>query len=304
MRTRLLLLVFCLLTLAALEVRPAAAAEPYVAFLRALQAKGYGWQALAYLDQIADRPDLPADLKRDLVLERSKSLRISADEAYDASQRGPQYQSRLAESKKLSEQFFKDNPEHPEAASTLLDEGKEALVRGQNGLVQMRSARDPADQKQARAAARAALTEAKALFTTAEKTLKERLDALPPPDKPVRGKTNAREAISWAWLEARFCWAKSCLYAAQAIENAKDKERVQLLKEAGEGFDKLFQEHRGQRLGSLAHLWHGLTLEEQGNTTTALDVYDEVLVLSPEKEKDVDADLAALFGQAAVFRLK
>jgi hypothetical protein len=48
------------------------AREPFSEFLRALQKRGYGEQSLAYIDQIADRPDLPADLKETLDLERSK----------------------------------------------------------------------------------------------------------------------------------------------------------------------------------------------------------------------------------------
>jgi len=281
-----------------LIARGGRAGEPYLEFLRALQLKGYGEQALAYLDQIADQPDLPADLKRDLVLERSKSLKIAATEAYDA----PQRDSRLAEAKKLSEQFFKDHPDHAEAASTLLDEGKAAQFRGQISLAKMRAARSADEQKEHRTAARTTLTEARKLFADAEKTLKARLDALPA-DRPVRGRNNPRELLDWAWLEARFYGAQCVLFAAQAIENAKDKERVQMLKEAGDALDKLFQEYRGKPLGSLAHLWHGLVYEEQGNTTTALDVYDEVLVLAPEG-KDADLDLAPLFGQAALFRLK
>src|SRR5262245_10984212 len=281
-----------------LIARGGAAGEPYVEFLRKLQEKGYGEQALAYLDQIADRPDLPADLKRDLVLERSKSLKIAATEAYDAQQRD----SRLAEAKKLSEQFFKDNPDHAEAASTLLDEGKSALIRGQMSLAQMRAARSADEQKEHRTAARTTLTEARKLFADAEKTLKSRLDALPA-DRPVRGRTNPRELVEMAWLEARFCGAQCGLFSAQVIENAKDKDRVQMLKEAGDALDKLFQEYRGKGVGSIAHLWHGLVYEGQGNTTTALDVYDEVLVLAPEG-KDADLDLAPLFGQAALFRLK
>src|SRR5262245_31996854 len=114
-------LVACLLIAAALG-RSAAAGEPFVEFLHALHQRGYGEQALAYLDQIGERSDLPAELKRDLVLERAKSLKISAPEAYDAPQRGPQYTGRLAEAKKLMEQFFKDHPDHPEAATSLLDD--------------------------------------------------------------------------------------------------------------------------------------------------------------------------------------
>ena len=78
-----------------------AAREPFAEFVRGLQKRGYGEQALEYLDQIANRSDLPADVKEALDLERSKSLRIAANEAYDARQR----EARLAESKRLAEKL-------------------------------------------------------------------------------------------------------------------------------------------------------------------------------------------------------
>ena len=305
MKSRLFLLLAGLLSLAGVFVRPAAAAEPFLTFLRALQQKGYGEQALAYLDQIAERPDLPADLKRDLNLERSKSYRIAAAEAYDAEQRT----KRLAEAKRLSEEFFKANPDHADAASTLLDEAKDALYRGRLAMLQMRASRDAAEQKQLRETSRTTLLEAKTLFANAETTLKARLDALPPDRAPSRGRLSQRELIEWSWLEARFCHAQAGLFAAQTIDNTKDKDRVQLLKEAGEGFDRLFQEKRvaqsqgGQEVAARSHMWYGTVLEEQGNTQTALDVYDEVMVLAPEG-KDAQVEDAAIFGQAAYLRLK
>jgi len=79
------------------------AGEPFVDFLRALQQRGYGEQGLAYLDSVANRPDLPAELKEALDFERSKCFRIAANEAYDAHQRT----IRLAEAKRLAEKFFK-----------------------------------------------------------------------------------------------------------------------------------------------------------------------------------------------------
>src|SRR6185295_7439455 len=114
--------------------------------------------------------------------------------------------------------------------------------------------------KQHNAAARTTLTEARKQFASAEQTLKSRLDALPPPEQrpAARGRTTQRDIVEVAWLEARYLGGLCCLFTAQAIEGAKDKDRLQLLKDAGDALDKLFQEFRGKRLGSLAHLWQGL----------------------------------------------
>src|SRR5262245_15244939 len=108
--------------------------EPYLAFLRGLQNRGYGEQALAYLDAVANQPDLPEEIKSSLDLERSKSLRIAATEAYDATQR----EARLAEAKRLAEKFFKENPNHPAAGAVLLSEADDVLFKGQMSLAEWR----------------------------------------------------------------------------------------------------------------------------------------------------------------------
>ncbi|MCI0357648.1 MAG: hypothetical protein L0211_04070, partial [Planctomycetaceae bacterium] len=110
------------------------AGEPYVAFLRGLQNRGYGEQALAYLESIAAQPDLPEELKSALDLERSKCLRIAATEAYDMAQRD----ARLAEAKRLAEKFFKENPNHPAAGAVLLSEADDTLLKGQMSLAEWR----------------------------------------------------------------------------------------------------------------------------------------------------------------------
>ena len=57
------------------------AAEPFQAFLDGLRQRGYGEAALAYLDQLATRKDVPVELRKALDLERSKSLRVAAAES-------------------------------------------------------------------------------------------------------------------------------------------------------------------------------------------------------------------------------
>src|SRR5262245_59575117 len=85
-----------------------AAREPFVEFLRGLQRRGLGEQGLEYIDQVAGRSDLPAELKATLDLERSNCLRVAAGEAPNAQQRN----ARLAEAKRLAEKFFDEHPTH------------------------------------------------------------------------------------------------------------------------------------------------------------------------------------------------
>jgi hypothetical protein len=278
------------------------AGEPYLAFLRGLQNRGYGEQALAYLDSIAALPDLPEEIKSSFDLERSKSLRIAATEAYDA----PQRDARLAEAKRLAEKFFKENPNHPAAGSVLLSEADDTLLKGQMSLAEWRVLKEQEPKDKALAAARTALASAKSQYEDGIKKLKEKIDALPEPENP-RAKDPVREELEFAWLDARLKAGLAAYFLAQTITDEKAPERKALLEGAGKGFDSIFQEYRssGKPFAMLPHMWHGKVLEDLGDKVTAMDVYDEVLVLTPDpKEADSkNADLAPLFGQAFLFRL-
>jgi hypothetical protein len=277
--------------------------EPYLDFLRGLQSRGYGEQALAYLDSIAANPDLPEEIKGSLDLERSKCLKIAAGEAYDAAQRD----ARLAEAKRLAEKFFKENPDHPAAGSAIFTEADDALLAGQMKLAEWRVLKDQEPKDKALSEAKALLSSAKTQFEGAVVKLKEKLDALPMPEKP-REKDPLREELEFAWLDARFKSALSAYFLAQTITDEEASERKTLLNLAGKGFDSIFQEYRssGKPIAMLPHMWHGKVLEDQGDALTAMDVYDEVLVLTPEKTEAnaKNADLAPLFGQAFLFRLR
>jgi len=279
------------------------AGEPYLAFLRGLQGRGYGEQALAYLESIAANPDLPDEIKSAMDLERSKCLRIAANEAYDA----PQRDARLAEAKRLSEKFFKENPNHPAAGTAIFSEADEALLTGQTKLAEWQFLKEPEPKDKALADARTALANAKVQFEAAVAKLKEKLDALPMPENP-RAADPAREELEFAWLDARLKAGLAAYFLAQTITDEAAPERKTLLEMAGKGFDSIFQEYRssGKPFAMLPHMWHGRVLEDLDDKLTAMDVYDEVLVLTPDpKEADSkNADLAPLFGQAFLFRLR
>ena len=275
------------------------AGEPFAEFLKGLQDGGYGEVALEYIDKIEKRTDVPVELRQILDLERSKSFRIAAAEAYDAQQRD----FRLAEAKRLADKFFAENPSHPAAGTALLGEADQSLLKGQMHLAEARVTKEPAAKEKALADAREAFKTALGQYVQAERRLKEKFDALPPPpEKPARKDTSGREELEYGWLEARFKTALCAYLTAQTYSDPKAPERTKLLQAAGQAFDVMFQEYRGKRIAYLTHMWHGKCLEELGDTELALEVYDEVLVVAPDD--DADIELAPLFGQAQLFRLK
>lgn len=280
------------------------AEEPFAEFLHGLQQRGYGEQALHYIEEISQRSDVPVELRQTFDLERSRSLRLAADEAYNAEQR----KTRLEESKALLDKFLKDNPNHPAVGEALNAWGNEQLNNGILSLGQSRGTKEKAEQDKLLTLAREQLNDAKTRFQSAEKTLKERLDRMPRPSEnrqlPKR-EAEAREDAEFAWLESRFNLARIDYLLAQTYSDPKDAKRKELLIAAGKGFDSIFQEYRLSEnpVRHLTHMWHGKTIEELGDLQTALDIYDEVLVASPEGS-DAKPDLADIFGNAELFRLK
>ncbi|HEY2411413.1 MAG TPA: tetratricopeptide repeat protein [Pirellulaceae bacterium] len=277
------------------------AKEPFIEFLRALQSRGYGEQALAYVDSVATRPDLPPELKDTLDLERSKSLRIAANETGDRQIRT----ARLTESKRFAEKFLKENPANPAGGSLLLSDADESLARGEQWLNQAKGSQDKDVQARAFREARAAFTAAHSQFEVAAKRLKERVDSLPKPpegEKPDEAAAQKRAELTLPWVEARAKLALSDYLLSQTIVEPASPERKKLLQQAGKEFDAIFNEYRRWQIGVLAHLWHGKTLDELGDTLGAMEAYDEVLSAEPDDKADLS--LASLFGQAQLFHLQ
>jgi len=284
-----------------LQSHASLAKEPFFDFLRALQNRGYGEQALGYVDSIATRSDLPPELNETLDLERSKSLRLAANETGDRQLRS----ARLNESKRFAEKFLSEHPTNPAGGALLLSDADESLARGEQWLNQAKGSQDKDVQSRAFREARAAFTEAHGQFEVAGKRLKERLDALP---KPAEGEqldeaaTTKRGELTLPWVEARAKLALSDYLLSQTFEDQKDPKRKTLLEQAGKEFDAIFNDYRRWQIGVLAHLWHGKTMDELGDTLAAMEAYDEVLSAEPEDKTDVT--LASLFGQAQLFRMQ
>ena len=100
-----------------------------LAFVHALDTRGYGDVAVDFLDTMAKRPDLPASVRDVLDLEMSKAIRVQAQNANDAAERV----RLLTKSQNLLEKFARTKPNHPEAvqrnsssAEMILDEGKQS----------------------------------------------------------------------------------------------------------------------------------------------------------------------------------
>jgi hypothetical protein len=279
------------------EVRP-------TAFLHALQ-KDYGDMAVDYLNMLKRNDDLSKELRDTWDLEMSKSLRSAAQNAYNAEDS----ESLMREAEKHLTKFLREKPDHPEASEARAIWADFSMDKA---LKDLRSARTGVDKKpkaQLLDDARTALSEARVRFNQAEAKCQAELDAMPPPPKRPLKKADRdslarQQEIKANILNYRFQDAIIDYYLAQTYD-PDGPERKQILQAAAKAFDALFQANRMESVGLLAHMWHGKATEELGDWQTALDIYDEVLVNSPEPgQPQPDPAMQSLFAQVEHFRLQ
>ena len=155
--------------------RTARGEEEYLKFLKALQSRGYGEMAMAYIDRIAADSQTPGDVRQLLDLERCNSLRVAAKEAYNPEQA----KKRMDEAKVDLEKFLKTNPNHPAVGRAMLSTGDVAVERAQQKLVQAKLAKDKAEQTKGYEEIRSILaTEAQPVFIEALDRFKVRYKEL------------------------------------------------------------------------------------------------------------------------------
>jgi hypothetical protein len=293
-------LVFLLAAAAARSARPAPAAEDTLAFVHALQEKGYADQAAEYLAGRKASGDLPPELAAVYDLEMAKCLDALARRTRDAGEAG---QQRAAAKDHLAA-FLQAYPTHrrvPEAMRLLVDISIDAAI------AHWQAARDPVagvdvvGRAAELAATRAALKDAQSrLVEITEKccaqakaiTGHQRNDTMLRADWSSQGKVAAIQAV--------VCNE----YLAQTYEDPKDSTRRKILENAAEQSDKLFQADRGTWLGLCAHLCQGRIASELGQLELAADILDEVLVgFETEEPFRFTRETAWFYAQAKRLRL-
>lgn len=285
------------------------AAEEHLRFLHALQHRGYGDVAVIYVEQLSARSDLPDDIRQVLDLERCNSLRLAAEDAYNADEA----KRLLDEAEKYLEKFLAEHPDHPEVGTALLASGEFSLDRAQQRIGQAMAMADKRAREAALVEARDMLQKARVPLTDAFRRYQARFKSLPPPQAPQSTNRQelqayeravaAREEVELGLVESQYKVAMVDYYLAQTYDDPKSETRRAILGQAAKEFDIIYQAYRGFEAGVLAHTWHGKAVEDLGDQQLALDIYDEVLTNSPEPG-EASEDQAAMFAQVQLFRLR
>ncbi|MEN6458317.1 MAG: hypothetical protein ABFC63_05255 [Thermoguttaceae bacterium] len=281
--------------------RAAVAAEQPLHFLHLLQKNGYGDMAVEYLDSLAKRGNMPAEIRDVFDLEMSKSLRVAASDAFDAKD-----QARLMQqSEHYLGKFIREKPDNPATAAATVAWG-ESLGRQAVERIHAVKGKEKRQQEKVLAEARSQLTEAKEKFGRAARIFKARLDAIPAESKSA---ANERKQLRTDLEGARYQVAMADYYLAQTYPDLESPERTAALRQAADALEAIFQRDRAADprltdVGLLAHLWTGKAIEELGDLDLANEYYEEVLV-NPRNagEKGPATGWEPWFAQVEYFRL-
>lgn len=280
------------------------AEEPFDDFLQGLRERQHGELAIHYLNMIKDRPDLPEDLKIAFDLEMARSLQIAAIRTPNTDLQAKY----VLDAQAALDKFLKEQADHPEAASAQMTSGEISLFRAQNVLkVAMR---DKTKRDALLPEARKLLEEAKPKYEKAVAMFKVRVDEVRAEQggkKKTLSKRAARaaaEAVSM-WYDARFKVATVDYNMGLSFPEPKDPKRKDSLLKAAKGFDGIYQENRSGRSGVYSHMWEGRAREEMEDFVTAMDIYDEVMSASPDKNVNLrtEAQWIAMFNEVNRYRL-
>ncbi len=313
-------------TLASFAASSTFAAEEQMRFLRALQSEGYGALSLVYLDSLHDRNLVGPELKGAWETERAESMRIAAQETREPAARlrllsevSSALQANLKKSDKglpLARLHRNIGAAESDIAKAVLEMSGEtrsaklpdgamkdyrrALEKAKNAYGQSvavcRGLMEKPDEEPL--PSMSGLPAAKEKSTARRKEGEKPAAASPGPES--REKKDARELA----IESQFNQALAGYTLAQSYPDQTSPQRRDELDAAAKLFDDVYQRNRIYRVGLIAHLWYGKTMEELRQRRTALDIYDEVLGGAPSVGKERPSlDMEAIFAEAERSRL-
>ncbi len=128
-------------------------------------------------------------------------------------------------------------------------------------------------------------------------------DLVSEPDVKPQSVPSERARVEEQWADARFKAVLIDYQISQTYSDPEDSRRFDALRSASDGFDEIFQLHRDDQIGMVAHFWQGRMLEELNDLGTAQDVFDEVLARASAGLGDLPPAVVDLLCDAESHRL-
>jgi tetratricopeptide (TPR) repeat protein len=184
-------------------------------------------------------------------------------------------------------------PAVPDTADALVAKGK-ATVR------QARSIEDDDRKSELQRTARATFAKARELLQAEHDRLQaeyDRFDKFIPKSDAAR--YEARDLAFRQYIQVQLNLAVLLYEEAQAWDNEASTQK-KLLTDAANAFERIHARYRQLLSGLYARMWQGKCLEERGDTTKALGIYNELLEHETQNAND---SLAKLQDRVRHFRL-
>jgi hypothetical protein len=272
MKLRRLMLLVLGLVLSANLPAPARAAEPYLEFVEGLREREYLDYAMAYLEQIEKRADLPPEIKAVIPFEKAKTLLKGALALRTADAQMKQ----LDQARTYLEEFLNANPNHSEAGAANSRMAEIIVLKGKVELQQSRAPGNAAQKAEFQKRARTYFAEARKVYQTAYDRYKDAHDKfdkfIPKTDK----RYDAREELFRNMVQSLLQLAVMTYEDGQTYDRGTP-ENKKVLTEAAAAFDQIHARYRQLLSGLYARMWEAKCFEEQDDIRKALGFYNELL---------------------------
>ncbi len=252
----------------------ARAGEPYREFLQALRENGYYDLQAEYLDQIAAKPNVPAEILEVIDYEKARALLDSSTTV----SRPEEARQRVHSASQLFSEFLKSRPDHELAADASMQLAGIVVREGKMSLLEAATVDGKRDQERLRLDARKQFQKARNLYETARDQHKAAWDAFPrfvdAAKDPERHAASRKAKLNYVQTQLNLA---ILTYDEAQSYLPTDEEFPKILNRAVEGFEKLHTEFRTSIAGMHARVWQGKCFEELGRIREALGIYQEIL---------------------------
>jgi len=261
----------CLLSLST----AASAAERSLDFLDALRERGYYDVAEEYLDQLeARKATLPPEVRDVIPLEKALTLIEAA-----ANSPGAQLeQGSLETALDLLQQFVKNHPDHPRAASANTQLGQAYVQLGRGDVISSKLGSNLNRKGELQQSARKQFLKAREVFGSAVEQYKAAFEKYPTfIDKGENPQEfEARRFAELMYLQSQYNLAQVIFYESETFDSGSE-ENLKLLHEAQKAFDEIYVNNSQMAVGLYARMWYGKCYEVEGKLREALGIYNELL---------------------------
>jgi tetratricopeptide (TPR) repeat protein len=269
----------------------AAAREPVQEFLEGLRLRGYHDTALAYIDRLATRDDLPQATAQTLGYERAVTLELAAADAKTAAKKAELLDEALTQLKAFLQQY----PDQPLATSARFRLGSVLVTRAQLLAEEFRSQGDTPSANELAARARSMYDQAREIYGALQQSLRERLLALPARLDPVAdaGLIDERDRLRSRYVEVQLLMTGILQKKADTYAPGSP-DYLAALRSAASEYNTVFTKYAPRLVGLYARLYEGRCHQQAGDLDTALAVYKELLDLQTKATPFFDLKTNAL----------